>query len=148
MLKSLLRFATVARAEKQVFVLSLIGMVAARLALFVWPVHKIVRAANGLNRRWPRKGGAPVSVRAAAKRILQAIRFAPVHTTCLSESIAAQFVMARLGFRTELRIGVSRENARFAAHAWLDCPEGIVIGNPSPEGKTYNTLPSLERFFA
>ena len=62
--------------------------------------------------------------------------------------IPAAFLLARAGFTSELRIGVKKTDGRFEAHAWLECPDNIIIGNPSPEGKQYSRLPALGKFCA
>lgn len=146
-MKRLRNFISMDRGERLLLVKSLAVMIAVRLALFVAPVQRVVGLTRWANRRWPRLSAPVLPLRRAALRIAQARAYCPL-STCLSESIAAQLLLARQGYPAEVRIGVSKEGGRFAAHAWLECPDGIVIGNPAPEGKIYNPLPSLEGFFA
>jgi hypothetical protein len=141
------RFRKLRGIEQSVFVTAVFAMVAARLALVFIPMRRILSASLQLGRRWPVRRGHQLAVASAAKRIVQATQLCPM-STCLSEAIAAQFVMARLGFECEVRIGVAKTQDKFEAHAWLECPEHIVIGDPAPHGKHYSELPSLRSYVA
>ncbi len=144
---SVVRFVRIGAGEQVVFATALIAMIAARLALLFFPVQGIVAVSNRLSRRWPARPDRRVPLFQAAKRITQAKRFCPF-STCLSETIAANFIMTRLGHEADLRIGVAKNAGKFEAHAWLECTDGVVIGNLSPEGKQYVRMPSLRRFVA
>lgn len=123
-------------------------MAAIRIAIVVLPLQRIVNVMNGINRRWPRTSSAPIEIRRAARRITQAAAYCPIPTTCWSRTIAAHFLMSRLGFVSVPKVGVSKGDGNFAAHAWLECRDEILIGSKSPDGRTYTAVPSLERFFA
>ena len=60
--------------------------------------------------------------------VLVASRFVP-RATCLTQSLAAQILLARHGYPAELRLGVAREAGRFDAHAWVESNGRVVIGN-------------------
>lgn len=45
---------------------------------------------------------------------------------CLPQSLATRYLLARVGCPTELRIGVQRQGAGLAAHAWLE-KEGVPV---------------------
>ena len=65
------------------------------------------------------------AVRAAARRV-------PRARTCLVEAIAAETLLARHGYTTQLRIGVARSGAGIDAHAWLEQDGRPVFGHPGP----------------
>ena len=132
--------------EQQAFGLALLAMSGTRLALFFYTPRDVARMLERVNRAAPRAVGKPsIPLRRLIKRIMQARHYAPVSTTCLSESLAAQALLSRYGHSGELRIGVHKTDGRFEAHAWVECADRILIGTPSPEGKTYVTLAGAER---
>ena len=45
---------------------------------------------------------------------------------CLPQSLATRYLLARVGCSTELRIGVRRQDAGLAAHAWLE-KDGVPV---------------------
>ena len=67
-------------------------------------------------------------------------RYVP-RATCLTQAIAAQTLLARRGYRSQLRIGVARDrDGAFIAHAWIEHEGRIVLGER--EGQTFTPLPS------
>lgn len=147
-MKRVVNFCRLHPAERRFFAAALLSMASIRLALLFWPLQRVIRATDSINVRWPRRNTTPVGLHRAAKRISQAARLCSGPSTCLSQAIAARFLLGRIGLPSELRIGVRKAEGKFEAHAWLECPEGIIIGNPSPEGKQYSRMPALGRFFA
>ncbi|MCU1326409.1 MAG: hypothetical protein JWN34_1779 [Bryobacterales bacterium] len=139
------RFLRTNAGERRLFAYALAAMAVSRVAIVVFPLRRILAAMSAMNRRWPVLRVSPVTVQQAAKRISQAARYCP--TTCLSRTLAGHFLMSRLGYPSTPRIGVSKTGGRFAAHAWLECPDNIIIGDQSPDENTYHAVPSLERFF-
>lgn len=61
-----------------------------------------------------------------------------IPSTCLSRSLAGALVLARFGYGSELRIGVST-GQDFHAHAWLEC-EGTAITEPDLAVNELTTL--------
>jgi hypothetical protein len=58
-----------------------------------------------------------------------ASRFIPGGSNCLVRALAAQTLLGRFGYRSELRIGVRKTpDAGLAAHAWLESAGTVVIG--------------------
>lgn len=47
---------------------------------------------------------------------------------CLSQALAARWLLARDGFQTELHLGVRQGATGIEAHAWLEHDEQIVLG--------------------
>ncbi len=56
----------------------------------------------------------------------------PVSMTCLVRALAADAILRRLGFASQVRIGVKRRDAAWSrpldSHAWVECDDRIVIG--------------------
>ena len=75
------------------------------------------------------------AVEAAARRF-------PSIGTCLTKALATQVLLARAGYRSSLRIGVTRNGeGRFIAHAWLEKDGEIVMGGAGHAG--YVPMPAL-----
>jgi hypothetical protein len=50
-------------------------------------------------------------------------------SSCLEESLALWWLLARQGIASQLRIGIRKESAKFEAHAWVEF-EGAALNEP------------------
>ena len=58
-----------------------------------------------------------------------AARVVPGAKSCLPQALAAQSLLLRHGFPSELKIGVARDGAGiFKAHAWVEIGGEVLIG--------------------
>ena len=64
------------------------------------------------------------------------VRHSPGHPTCLEESLALWWLLARQGFASELRIGVRKHADKFEAHAWVE-RDGIALNEPEAMHEHY-----------
>jgi hypothetical protein len=72
--------------------------------------------------------------------VTTAARYVP-GATCLAQALAAQWVFARFGHPTQLRIGVAKGNGKpLLAHAWLESEGRVVVGGESLEETEYAVL--------
>ncbi|MFO0982779.1 MAG: lasso peptide biosynthesis B2 protein [Planctomycetota bacterium] len=63
-------------------------------------------------------------------RLPPAARHIPF-ATCLPQALAAQWLLARAGYRSELKLGIAPGAGRpVDAHAWLELDGEVVIGGP------------------
>jgi hypothetical protein len=62
----------------------------------------------------------------------------PIHTNCLQRSLTQWWLFRRMGFASDLRIGVDKQDDTFKAHAWLEL-EGNVL-NDSRESVKHFTV--------
>jgi hypothetical protein len=62
--------------------------------------------------------------------------------TCLTQSLALQFLLRQLGHPALLQIGVARHDRQFVAHAWIECGGQILLDDPD-EVARYRLLTSL-----
>lgn len=63
--------------------------------------------------------------------------------SCLTQALAAIFLIKRSGHHSELKIGVVKdEKAEFKAHAWVEINRCIVIGK-LPSHEKFTVLDSL-----
>ena len=62
-------------------------------------------------------------------------RFVP-RATCLTQALAASLLIRRSGQRSELKIGVAKdERSQFIAHAWLEKDGRIILGELPDQGR-------------
>lgn len=78
------------------------------------------------------KNGPPVAaveslVVLTTRMVLAAGRNSPIPSTCLERSLSLWWMLARQGIATRFRIGVSKDDEKFAAHAWVEL-DGVAIG--------------------
>src|SRR5216684_2901159 len=72
-------------------------------ALVAVPVERLARLVNACSRVVPR-------------------------ATCLTQSLAVQFLLERAGYASVIRIGVARnDGCGFEAHAWVDCHGQVLL---------------------
>jgi len=107
------------------------------LALVLLPLFGVLLRATSLARLLSRTdavctpgSGTVASAFALARPVnLVAVR---LRATCLTRSLVLQWVLARRGIGTELKVGVRMEVDGLHAHAWLEC--GGVPVNDSAHG--------------
>lgn len=132
-LRPIRRFARLSWAERAALVRALLLVSGVRLALWVLPFRLTRRATQRLARTAP---GAAASEEAIARTIWAVVatsRRVP-GASCLTQALAAQVLIARLGRETTLRVGVTRDRGKgFAAHAWLEYRGRIIIGGGEVE---------------
>lgn len=72
------------------------------------------------------------ALRVRRRRILMAVEVVSRHLLgekpCLTQALVAQCLLRRTGYETTLRIGVSKDERVFRAHAWLEQGGRVVIG--------------------
>jgi hypothetical protein len=133
-------------AERQL-VLRTIPLVATiRVALWVIPfrrVRHLLRRSEQVT--FPVSDSLPISrlewaVRAASRRIPMA--------TCLTQSLALQFLLAKTGRPSQLHIGVKKDpKSGFRAHAWVEL-EGCALLNTPADLDAYARIAALEELSA
>ncbi len=53
--------------------------------------------------------------------------------TCLTRALAAQILLARYHYSSNIKIGVSKNEGEFEAHAWLEANDRIILGESETE---------------
>lgn len=98
-------------------------LLGATAAVRVVPYATLTRA---MTRIGPGGSGAVITPEACAAAIRRAARIWPAG--CLPQAIAASCLLRRAGLTPRLTLGVSQTDARFDAHAWLECNGVVVTG--------------------
>ena len=116
--------------ERRMFFSAVLLVPLIRIGLWVLPfrlmqswvnrIGNLENASARLDRHTSRQ--VAWSVEAASRRIPRA--------TCLTQGLATQILLGRLGQRAELRLGVARrENGQLEAHAWVETQGRIITGD-------------------
>jgi hypothetical protein len=132
------RFAQLTRAERLILLRVLLVVCVARATLWLLPFE----AARKLVAR-----SAAGTAGHSGKQLIWAVRVASRYlpgATCLTQALAAQALLTRSGYPSQVEIGVAKDEARrFQAHAWVVCQGEIVLGGQQIE--QYNPLMIWER---
>lgn len=90
----------------------------------------LARLLSRMDARGTSGSGAVASALTVARPVnLVAAR---LRATCLTRSLVLQWILARRGIGTELKVGVRNEGDGLHAHAWLEC--GGVLVNDTVHG--------------
>jgi hypothetical protein len=85
----------------------------------------------------------PTNAQAVVRELVRAVsrteRHSPIRGTCLSRSLALQWLLARRGIMAVLRFGGKITNGHFEAHAWVE-HDGVVVGSPSDVATRFATF--------
>ena len=110
-----------------------------RIALWLLPfpvVHRALAAASKRPRRYRPPDEACGRVAWAVERACRCIPGA----TCLPQALTADYLLCRLGQRSQLKIGVAKDTAgKFLAHAWVESDGRVVVGR-LPNLSSYRVL--------
>ena len=99
-----------------------------------------VATQRWLERRLPPGHKPPLDRDAFVLSVTRAVGAASRHgignTTCLQQSLAMWYLLAREGVAADLRIGVRKNGDAFEAHAWIEI-EGKALAEPEGSHKHY-----------
>ena len=142
-LRSFLRLSA---AERRL-ALSCLGWVwLVRVGLWMLPFRRMQRLCEAFGRsKVMRLPDAPT-----AAQIVWGVRLASRNVpraTCLTQALAAEILMGRNGYSSQVRIGVAvKPEAGFRAHAWLEHEGRVLIGETGDLAE-YTPLMSLNNEF-
>ena len=79
------------------------------------------------------------------KAVRRAARYHPVEMKCLPRALALTKMLGARGIAVDLKLGVRREDGRFAGHAWVEW-NGEVVNESAAVSASYAVLNhSLDR---
>jgi hypothetical protein len=93
----------------------------------------------------PLSGTAPPELlRRVSWGVGAAAKYVP-GASCLTQALAAQYLLAWSGYASQIRIGVAIDpNGQFKAHAWLMNGNSIVIGGSPARLRRFEHLADLD----
>ncbi|MEO6222778.1 MAG: lasso peptide biosynthesis B2 protein [Vicinamibacterales bacterium] len=122
-MRILRKFAAYSALERRLVVKAWFAVVAVRILLWVAPYRWI--------EAWFMAPPAPSTSTdppaAIALAVTRASTLVPM-ATCLTQALAAGFLIRRAGRNAIIHFGVARDDAGFKAHAWLESDGGVLIG--------------------
>ncbi len=132
------------REERRLLLRSLALVWVVRLALWILP-FKLLRGLVEKGRP-PQSEERPadfVQERKIASSVRRASRYVPA-ASCLTQAMATQVLLSRIGAIGLLRIGVAKgPEGRLDAHAWVESNGKIIIGKKR-DLRRYTVLSQLE----
>jgi hypothetical protein len=136
------RFFRLPWREQKLVAAAALALPAIRIGLMALPFATV---RGIVSRRYRRLDDEPS--RPSLERVTWAIevasRYVPGSSNCLVRALASEYILGRLGYPCELKIGVAKSGAgEFAAHAWLESEGRVVIGEF--ELDRYTTLGAAE----
>jgi len=121
-----LKFFNVSARERSILIRSFVWVTLFRIGLSVLPFSA--------TKKWTIDNDEPISTDHDRQTVIEVVRsirvasrFVP-HATCLTQALAARKLLEHYGQRAELKIGVTKSNGDFEAHAWLEIDGRIVLG--------------------
>ena len=113
----------------------------ARVALWVLPYRRVLQVFEPARR--PAEEPSPKHVRTVQAADWVGRTFLG-DMPCLSQALAARWLLSRDGYAADLKIGARMENGELAAHAWLERDGRVILGGTDSPTK-YVQLESLDR---
>jgi hypothetical protein len=136
-------FLRLSSSDRRLLISAALLLGAIVLGLWLLPFLTLQRLLGNLAApRTSRREAEAFSADRVVWAVTVASRYVPGASTCLTQALAAQVLLARRGEVACLRIGVARREGRFQAHAWLES-QGKVIFGGSELGR-YAPLPALD----
>jgi hypothetical protein len=122
------KFVRLSHAEQRLVIGAALAVAATRLMLWTLPFKVLRRIVAKLG-----ESRNVATTRPSTDRITWAIaatgRFIPGGRNCLVKAIAAELMLSRFGYPSELKFGVGKSaSGDFEAHAWLESEGRVMIG--------------------
>jgi hypothetical protein len=130
----LAKFLRLPRSERRLVIGAALTVALVRLELWTLPLATVRRRVGNSGRnKFGRRQGTVSPSRPGAERISWAVgaaaRFVPGGSNCLVRALAAEAMLGRFGYQSQLKIGVGKTPAgQFEAHAWLESEGRTLIG--------------------
>ena len=105
-------------------------------------VRRILSLFASIGRHLKSRGAAPPRL---AWAIETAKRRSPRPGTCLADAIAAEALFRQFGYAPVLCVGAAVYGGKFAAHAWLENNEVVMVGGPETFTRQFTRFPDLDQ---
>ena len=117
-----------------------------RICLVLLPLDYLLRLLTRIAKTLPAKDHPNCQSQKKTIWVIEAVgKYVLGDGPCLTQALAAQFILARHNQSGELCIGIAKEEqGKLVAHAWIESNGGVVIGGSEAAFKRYIRLPSLK----
>ena len=112
-------------AERTLLLQSLVLLAWVRLILWVLPFRWVSRLLT------PHSENHRIRTAIPEDRVIWAVRVMATRVpgaTCLVQAMVAKYLLERCGRKPCLHFGITKDNGRLLAHAWLDVDGRTVLG--------------------
>ncbi|OWK19448.1 hypothetical protein AJ88_41610 [Mesorhizobium amorphae CCBAU 01583] len=124
-MRNLSRVLSLSGSEMLFLAHCLLVVAAVRLGLTLFSYNRLRRMVTQLDA--PHEAGIG-DLRRVAWGVAAAARLVP-YASCLTQAISGQYILARQGNASKIRIGIERDTGtQLKAHAWLMSGNHIVLG--------------------
>lgn len=124
-MRNLSRVLSLSGSEMLFLAHCLLVVAAVRLGLTLFSYNRLRRMVTQLDA--PHEAGIG-DLRRVAWGVAAAARLVP-YASCLTQAISGQYILARQGNGSKIRIGIERDTGtQLKAHAWLISGNHIVLG--------------------
>jgi len=125
-------------SEKRLIFATFLTIIFVRLALSCIGYNRFRKIIPPANRPAP-----TALLRKLGRRVPRLARFVP-GGSCLTQALAAQFMLARRGYQSDMRVGVRQdETGKIRAHAWLLSEGNVILGGHPADLQNYAPLIDL-----
>lgn len=141
-MKRLTRFLRLPIGEKKLHFKAMSLVVVTRIGLWLLPYRMVEKSVAFIASRAKMNGDADWKlIRSVSSSVKSCSKYVP-HATCLTQALAARTLLRLNGYDSELKIGVVKDAANLAAHAWIEIDGRIVIGKQHDHGRYFVLRPS------
>jgi hypothetical protein len=95
---------------------------------------RLAKALTGISDQSSRAQAASIAL--TARMVRSAAHRSWGSPACLEQSLALWWLLGRQGIASSVRIGTRKSEAKFEAHAWVEC-DGVAINEPEDAHKHY-----------
>jgi len=142
-MKLWVKFWQLAPVERRLLFGALGSMIGARVGLWLLPLRWILAYLKRLQLQTSEfLENSEVSTTQIAWAVRTAGRHLPGGGNCLVQALAGQFMLVRRGVVSQLRIGATKKDGEFKAHAWVEYEGKTIIG--AAGASQYTPFPNLE----
>lgn len=132
------KFARLPFSDKRFIIVTFLTIICVRFALSFFGYNRLRRIIPPANKLAPAD-----LLKGLGRRVPLLARFVP-GASCLTQAVAAQLLLARLGYQSDMRIGVQQDaTGQIRAHAWLLSEGKVILGGQPAELQMYAPLVDL-----
>jgi hypothetical protein len=144
-MRLLRKFLGLTPVERRVLLKATFLLTVIQLALGRVPFTTLRRLVTGDAANGGRAPDRPGFADTVVWAVTAASRRVPGRTTCLSQALTVQALLARNGYPSRLQVGVVRgKQGAVEGHAWVECEGRVLIGGTPAEVGNFTPLAAFD----
>ena len=128
------KFMNLNNSEKIIIFKALITLWIVRILLWIFPFSIIKKLIDKFDVIYNESNS-----KFSKEKLIWAIQSMSIYTprsTCLTRALGAKFLLNMYHYSSNIKIGVSKAEIEFEAHAWLESDNEIILGESKKEYTT------------